>query len=499
MNKHVPKVLAALLLATTLISHLAACRQSGSDEITQANTDTSTPTAETSVSADAETAQTEPANLFEQLPKTDYQGRRFSILQPSQQSYEFAVELTGDLVNDAVYTRDMTIEDTYGVDLNYIAESGDWNNRNSFLTLIRNSVLAEDGAYDLVNGMTSIIMPVTMEGIFQNYAEMDGIDFDDPWWAADIYDNLQIADKLYTLTGSSMLSMYKTTYVIYANTELIEQYQLDDPIRLVLDGKWTLENFLKMTVGQSRDLNNDGNMTAEDFYGFTSSEVTMRGFQTAFDLDLVARNSDGTLRYLGGSDRYYNAVDKINTLLRNEDDHYISQDGKVATLLTMFMGDNAILLNETIGTTESLREMESDFVILPQPKYDEDQEEYHVQMGTATGMFAIPVTADPDIAVDVLNAHGCLSYTDVVPAYYENALKLKYTRVPENMEVIDLINRSIMLDITYAHNYTINMSLTQKFTQHTFGGLDAASSLTALTKPLERILSNIYEKYAALE
>lgn len=494
MKKRTPKVLAVLLLATMLIPNLIACHSSDRNEASQ-----TTASMQATLSSDPAATETEPASLFEQLPKTSYGGKQFNILQPSQQSYEFAEELNGDLVNDAVYTRDMTIEDTYDIDLHYIAESGDWGSRQSFLGLIRNSVLAEDGAYDLVNGMTSIIMPITMEGVFHDYARLDGIHFDDPWWAADIYENLQIADKLYTITGSSMLSMYKTTYVMYANTDLIEQYQLEDPIGLVLNGKWTMEAFLNMTVGQSRDLNSDGKMTGDDFYGFASRELTTRGFQTAFDLDLIARNSDGTLSYLGGSERYFNAVDKINTLLRNENDRYITADGNSTSLINMFTSNNVILLNETIETTEFLRDMESNFVILPQPKYDEAQEEYHVQMGTATGMFAIPVTADEEMAVDVLNAHGCLSYTDVVPAYYENALKLKYTRIPENMEVIDLINRSIMLDITYAHNYTINQNLTQMFTKHTYGGTDAASNLASLTKPLEKVLGNIYEKYAALD
>ena len=498
MKKHISKILAALLLATTLIPHLAACSRGGTGKVAQtSDTTPSVATAESTAAATEETT-TAPLSLFEQLPKTDYQGRKFTILLPSQQSYEFAEALTGDLVNDAVYTRDSTIEEAYGIDLNYIAESGDWNNRNSFLTLIRNSVLAEDDAYDLVNGMTSIIMPVTMEGIFHNYAALDGIEFDDPWWAADIYDNLQIADKLYAITGSSMLSMYKTTYVIYANTALIEEYQLDDPIRLVLDGKWTLENYLKMTVGKSRDLNSDGAMTEEDFYGFISSDVTMRGYHTAFDLQLIERNNDGTLSYLGGNERYFSAVDRINELLGNANDYYIKSITDVSPLVNMFTSERAILFNETIGTVESLRDMTSDFVMLPQPKYDELQENYRVQMGTATGMFVIPITADTDIAVDVLNAHGALSYTDVVPAYYENALKLKYTRIPENMEVIDLINRSIMLDITYAHNYTINQNLTQKFTYHTYGGRDAASELKAITAPMKKILNNIYEKYAAL-
>ena len=221
--KKTKKIFAFLLTVIMVVSVLVSCAKkddSGETEIA--------------------TVSEETVDLWEALPKNDYNGVTFNILQPVEQSYEFATDLTGSLMNDAVYKRDLTIESAYNIDLNYIPEPGNLTNRSTYLSLIRGSIQAEDGAYDLVNGMTSIIMPLTMEGLFFDYSKLDGIDFTDPWWINGIYDDLQIADKLYTITGSSMLSMYKTTYVMYANTTLINQRQMDNPIQLVLDGKWTM-------------------------------------------------------------------------------------------------------------------------------------------------------------------------------------------------------------------------------------------------------------------
>lgn len=44
------------------------------------------------------------------------------------------------------------------------------------------------------------------------------------------------------------------------------------------------------------------------------------------------------------------------------------------------------------------------------------------------------------------------SYKTLVPAYYEEALKLKGTRDDESLEMIDSITRSVVYDMGYIHN-----------------------------------------------
>lgn len=489
MKTFARNLLSGLLLAALLTTSLAAC----------AGDSDATPTGDTTPAAQTTAApETEVPTPFEQLPKNNYGGAQFNILLPSEHSYEFATEMTGEVVNDALVKRDETIERTYGVDLNYIAESGQWSARETYTGLIRNSIMAQDGAYDLVDGMISILMPMTMEGVFQNLADVDGINFDDPWWSADMYDNLNVAGKLYGLTGSSMLSMYKTTYVMYANTKLITDYQLPDPVDLVIEGKWTLDTFLQMVAGLSRDLNNDGKMDKDDFYGYVFKDVPQRGFQTALQLDVVSVGADGKLTFTGASERYLAAVDKLNTLFSNTDDWLMDKNTKDTS--AAFMDDRAIIFNETIERVETLRDMESDFVMLPQPKYDEAQENYRVQMGTASGMLFIPTTVkNTAMTVDVLNAHGALSYMDVVPAYYEDALKAKYTRIEKNMEVIDIINRSIMLDVTYAHSQTIGNDVQVLLWRNTVQANPVASKFAAVEKAIQAKLDEIYTTFAGLE
>ena len=74
--------------------------------------------------------------------------------------------------------------------------------------------MAGDGEYDLVDGMIAVTNMIVPDGVFLNLMEQDGLDFDDPWWAKDMDENLSVAGKLYGICGAGLLSMYKSSYII---------------------------------------------------------------------------------------------------------------------------------------------------------------------------------------------------------------------------------------------------------------------------------------------
>jgi len=85
----------------------------------------------------------------------------------------FAGGQTGERVDDAQYSRDREIEQMYNVTFNYVLEPGAWAERATFNGLIQQSVMAADGAFDLVDGMIAVTLPIPAEGVFLNLLEMD--------------------------------------------------------------------------------------------------------------------------------------------------------------------------------------------------------------------------------------------------------------------------------------------------------------------------------------
>ena len=63
-----------------------------------------------------------------------------------------------------IQTRQQAAWKRFGVDFNIISQPGDWPARDTFNGLIKNSVLAGDGEYDLISGVAVIVMQLSTEG-----------------------------------------------------------------------------------------------------------------------------------------------------------------------------------------------------------------------------------------------------------------------------------------------------------------------------------------------
>ena len=478
---------AILLFAVTLGTFSCGGHGDVSDSSSDGQTDSSAP---------------EETKLSDTLEKKNYSGTVFNIYMPSQHDYEFSEEQTGERVDDAEYSRDRKVEELLGVKLNYITEPGDWAGKDTFNGRIKQSVMAGDGEYDLVDGMIAVTNMIVPDGVFLNLMEQDGLDFDDPWWAKDMDENLSVAGKLYGICGAGLLSMYKSSYIIYYNQKLIDDFGLENPIDLVLDGKWTLEKMMSMTKDITTDLDSDGKYTENDRYGLALDNVNMRGFQSSLELPVISKNKNGELEYIGFTERFANAVDTWVSLSGDKKMVWCTggDDDQRDARVRMFKADQTLFAGETILEVEDFRDMASDFGMIPQPKYDENQQNYHVQIGTGSGMYFIPKTVkNPEMTIDVMNAINCISMETVVPAYYEYALKEKFMRDEKNKEVIDIINSSMMMDVNFAFASTMGVNSNTIYVEIVNSRSDPASTFEKGKKRFEAGIEKLTATFEGLE
>jgi len=117
-----------------------------------------------------------------------------------------------------------------------------------------------------------------------------------------------------------------------------------------------------------------------------------------------------------------------------------------------------------------IREMVSDFGIIPPPKYDEKQESYasYVHTGHSSSI-GVPVTND-DLALTgaILEDMAYQSYVNVRPAFYDITLKGKLARDEETVLMLDIIYNNINPDLTLAMNasgLTIDSKMRSIFTE----------------------------------
>ena len=121
----------------------------------------------------------------------------------------------------------------------------------------------------------------------------------------------------------------------------------------------------------------------------------------------------------------------------------------------MFIENRAMFLNETIADVSLFRDMDSDFGIIPLPKWDKNQMEYFSHANpSGTSAVCIPTTAENieriGMITEAMAAAG--RYTST-PAVYDITLKTKYARDPESEVMLDLICAGSRYDFAKIYNW----------------------------------------------
>lgn len=131
------------------------------------------------------------------------------------------------------------------------------------------------------------------------------------------------------------------------------------------------------------------------------------------------------------TDNFYNHHTGTQDLKKTDDNEYRD----------LFSDGHGLFFWSRMDEVTTLRSMETDFGILPTPKYDEAQEEYISFVSQhITGLMSIPNTAS-DLARTgvILEALAAESYYTLTPAYYDVTLKSKASRDDESAEMLDII------------------------------------------------------------
>ena len=89
--------------------------------------------------------------------------------------------------------------------------------------------------------------------------------------------------------------------------------------------------------------------------------------------------------------------------------------------------------------------------ILPQPKYDTEQERYIAF--ACPSLFSVPITCqNTELAGFVFEAMTYYGYFDVIPVYYGTTLKGKVADAPEDVEVLEIVNDALTVSFAYCYD-----------------------------------------------
>jgi hypothetical protein len=401
--------------------------------------------------------ETDEEMLKDNLPDNlNYGGETIVFIANDTITTEEAIN--GDPVNDIIYERNKFVEERLGVKIDSINEGN----------AIDKVVIAINGGsadYDVLVDCCWRIAPKFTDGYFRDLRDTQYLDFDQIWWNQSFNEAIFYNEAQYGITGDITLSLYRRTYATVFNKSLFTEAQQPYLYQFVEDGTWTLEKQTAMTPIFHRD-NGDGkqDMTG-DIYGFVSNDfISVDPYWAACEVDIIRKNQEGDYEWVFDVEKLNNVADKVLALYYGTDGaSYIEQDNYVAenTAHTLFSGGRAAMATLTIVYLESgsMRDMPQEYGIVPIPKFDVYQKEYHSQMHDGFTIMSLPTTVKEnrlDMVSAVMEAMGSSSYNLVRPVYYETTLRTKIAKDPQSSAMMDLIINSIHLDVGFVYSHSMS-------------------------------------------
>ena len=446
------RIILTLLVLSMLLPTFASC----SEKSDNADTDTETTTASDTINetASAETvpeSETETTYFDNVLPEADYSGKTFTILhRPSASAHDTMPdfsheEITGEPVDDAVFTQVTSVEDKYGVK---VAEML-MNDVPS--AVVQNASAGDDTANIVIHSNTELANLVT-QNVLLDLNKLENINFDMPWWNKNYKEKLTINGRTYLAFGDLFFEpAINNVHLLYFNKDMCDEFGIAYPYEAVYNGTWTLDYIKNMVQGVYLDLDGNGITDENDRWGLVQSPIQSSIMYYTSGFHIMNYDDEGYPYVDMYSEAFVDFYKSLFDLDYNTTG--VWTDGAEDNNFEIFVAGNALISSYFLTVTPRLREVDFEVGILPYPKYYEESEYINWPTG-GNFLLAVPSVTNPEnydyvgLVTEALAAQG---HTYVRPALYETTLQGKLARDKESQDMLDLIFDTMSIDFGWIH------------------------------------------------
>ncbi|MGI6742835.1 MAG: hypothetical protein ACOX4O_04130 [Eubacteriales bacterium] len=439
-------ILSALLLISLLALSFAGC---GSEKSDAPGQDTGKAAAETT------TEETAPSDGLP--PDLRFDGEEYVIYSREEHIWMNEMvtdDMNGEIVNDAVYNRQKIVEDRLGVDIGVVRAPGTWGSHIQFHDKVRANVQAGDNEFQLVAGYAYYVTSMAIEGVFTNLLHVPYLNFDQPWWNSNLRDELTLYDQLYYAGGDLSYTMIGQMFATFFNKDMAEKFSVPDLYDTVREGKWTYDTIYTLVASISNDIDGDGKMTVNDEYGLVIPDGNQCDlFWPAFNQPLTARDESGEIVLRMNDERAVMIADAVLQLFTKNEGVYTVNEGDPDAHTPFIHGRALLDINVLNFAIDRLRDSSFEYGIIPVPKYDESQQNYHTLSQDAYSLFCVPKNAgDLEMIGAVTEAMAAESYFSVTPAFFETAMKYKYSTDENSIEMLDIVRSGALFNFGFVNS-----------------------------------------------
>ncbi|PKM62015.1 MAG: hypothetical protein CVU97_06465 [Firmicutes bacterium HGW-Firmicutes-21] len=444
------KLICFLVLTALLLTALSACKtEKGKDDTSVNSTASSDPNSE---------YKDDKGKYRSNLEVVDWKGREFKILVRGEsagtyQSEDFTTESTlyGDLLNDAVQSRNDYIEEKYNVKL-VVYKS------NSIDTDFRNEAIASTGLYDAVMPTLAVCAIYAQENYLYDLSDIENFDIMAPWWDSNATESFSVGGKVFFTTGDITILNKVNTPSILFNKAMISDYGLDNPYELVKNKQWTYDKMIEMAKAVTQ-INNTDLMSQENTYGMITATGDALLFYGASGEKICSKDANDYPFLSLGKEKSITVAQKILTTMQNGEWCVFAQDYPAPiwdnSFATFHEGRALFRPSAFSATTKARQRSELVFGILPCPLWDDSQEQYYSFCGTSeTAGIAIPKScSDLEFSAYMIEVYAAEAKNTITPAYYEVNIKGRDVRDDESIEMLDIIFDNIVYDVGEVYNF----------------------------------------------
>jgi len=403
--------------------------------------------------------------LFSNLPEKNYGGKEFVVLVEGDYMNTYrSIELVPQAesysgLNTAIQTRNDLISEKFGVEIVEERTAAD----GEMLATLRENAMAGVSIYDMVMPYMSNAATLALEGSLYDLNELEHIHLDQKYYDQGSVADLSVAGKNYFVTGDLSLLSFACTHAIIFNKDMVKENGMEDPYKLVEDGKWTLDKLLEMSSKVTGDTDGESGMSYTDTYGFLVNDNFILSMYIAAGQRLTTKdNKDEPVIAITGEgparvyEKIYDIVTNVSATCQ------FSAAGNSYYTSATAAGKNIwVAAIESIANKKALframalidifdhGDYDCNFGVLPTPKYDEAQENYYSRVSTVySTSVAIPFNvADPEMSAIITDALMQASTDTTKNAYFQVIMKERKVQDTESEKMLDIIFNSRVYDL----------------------------------------------------
>ena len=503
--KNFKKRLSLILAALTLLSAtavFAGCATSNEDDDEdKKNPQQTTPGTEV-----------ESVEVDHRFDGVDYKDRSFRIYTNAADTSDgisnsnFLIEgnqkTEGNMVNDAVLERNITVEELLGVKLEFTQSDIAFD---AVASDIRTLTQAGTDEFDLVVNSIFAFSELLIEGNFRNTLEPDCVfDFDRDYWYRDYMEDLRLLNgHQYVLAGDYFIDVLRSAHLLLVNKSLYKDYNktsADELYDVVSNYEWTFDKMNTVCSDMYVDLNHTGAVDDGDQFGFMTASYWGGAipFMISGNPTYITRDDDGVpaIAIQEGERANLMAVE-MSKVFNNESAGVAI--GEVPKLLNAFTQNQCLMLGyQRLGSLEDpiLRSMEGDAAVLPYPMLFASDHKYTTSTHDTTSMGAI-LTTSTDLefistVVEVLNRETA---NILMPKYYKESLQVQCVDDEKAAAMIDIIHDNFGQSFILAYNSALGGQILQSFTTCIQDKREYSAVFTPQANRINKNLSNKIRTY----